>query len=310
MNLVNLQEYVRHWMILNNIESWKMADAVLFETPLTKEMLEEKSVPVYSLTELTDTNGIWWVLVSLLEKHPRLVVVLDALPVSSLLPALQALKHTHAGAVQKLTIINTSSWISWIKAKGANESSDCHFLQGLWVDCFDPSDVVTFFWLLDHKWVRYIRLQTGDYPSALYEWFTGELQEWWVLSLKSQWLSGAHGTILVSGRAGMDMVNSLVTLQKNEIMYDCFVAQQHSWAISDWLRDSLLQTERLIIVSDSNEDQLFHYAQALLFNAGLFETEVRAITPDVAAVTWFHDDYMYDQAGFGPHQFVEKLVVE
>lgn len=58
MNAINLQDYVRYGMILNNIQHMDAADAVVFEKELAPEIMEDKSVPVYALDNLTETDQL------------------------------------------------------------------------------------------------------------------------------------------------------------------------------------------------------------------------------------------------------------
>lgn len=306
MNTIHLQDYARHGMIATNIEHANLADAVLFEAMPSDEIIGQLTIPVYDFPTLTWWRALAGSIVWLANIHKRLVVVLDSLGIQDIVGLFQAVTDTPS-LFEKLIVINSSSWISGLKTKWYAEQYDISILSDLHVQIIDPADVVSFFRHLTLPGCSYVRLQSGQYPRALYEWYEGTPVAWHVVSLKDQWVSGHHGTVLSLWRATTELINVLISLQEVEKSYDCFVAQHYNWSITDALRDSLLQTERLIIVADSHAQPLKQYARAALFEAWLYEVEIGIICPEIASLTWMHDEYMYDQAGFSNGAFVEIL---
>ncbi len=305
MNPINLHQYIANWMILTNLAWRDLFDVIVYEN-FSNDIIElPKDIKLISLSNLGKWSWVAWKVATIQKTHKKVLVVLEHTPVTWLLSLLE----TPARKDESLIVISLGTGLSWIASFWKATTHDIWYIWATQTAIHDPHDVVQCFGLLEQQWKRYIRIQSWEYPPTLIE-SVPVINEWWLYNCIKHWLSWPNWTLLVWWRVSNELFYACSKLQEAWPMYDSFIVTDWNWAITDDLRNSLLNTEKLILVVDWNEKYAKQYAQSTLFNSGLYEVEVIIISPEVNGVTTTQIEYLYDQADFWVESFVQKLAID
>lgn len=302
MNPINLQAYIANWLVLTNLSWRNLYDVVVYESFTNSTIELPDDVTMVSLSQLSTT---WWIagkIKTLQKQYKKILLILENTPISWIIELLQI----PAWKGEKLTVIGLWTGLSWIYSLWTPIMHDIAYVWVTPISINDPHDVTQFFALLEQEWNNYIRIQSGEYPPTLLASVPVN-NEWGTYSCIPNWLSWPNGTILVWWRVSNELLYACTKLQDSSILYDCFLCTDWKWSISDELRDSLLRTEKLIIVIDWNEEYSKQYAQNILFWSGLYDVEVVILSPEIWWVTTTQVEYIYDQAWFGVEWFIQEL---
>jgi hypothetical protein len=86
-------------------------------------------------------------------------------------------------------------------------------------------------------------------------------------------------------------------LQEAGESMDCFITSAVDVAFSENLINSIRESESLWIVADQHNNQLWETSlKAKLWDLGLFETEIKFISPRLEKITSFLPEYIYEQS--------------
>jgi len=304
MNPINLYEYIKNGLVLTNLAWRDLFDVVVYESFTNTKVVLPKELPMLSLSDLGQWNGVAWKILELQKRYKKILFVMENTSVEQIISLLRIPEEKEA----TLTIVNLSSGLSWLVTSWKTHLEDIAVARTGKSSICDPHDVVQCFWLLEKEGNNYIRIQAGDYPPALVE-NVPTTNEGWLYSLIKHGLSWPMGTLIVWWRVANEILYACSKLQEESVMYDSFLCTDWRRSITDELRDSLLRTEKIIIVTDWDEEYMKEYTQSKLFQSWMYEVEVIIIAPDQANVTTTQIEYLYEQAWFGIEAFVEKLSI-
>ena len=103
-------------------------------------------------------------------------------------------------------------------------------------------------------------------------------------------------------------IHALQHLQDAGSAYDLFALADYDIQITDELKQSILKTEKLIVILDQKKRSLYEQTiKSKLRDAGLFDTEIRFIYPHTEKINTILPDYLWEQAGFDAQGLAEKL---
>lgn len=106
MQTINLTDYIRHGMLLKNLAANDLFDAIVYESFDNHQLDLPSEIDLHTLDQLGREFGSSGSMIALTEQYDRLLIVLDQLPSSYLLPLLSHPLNS------KTTIINLHAGVS------------------------------------------------------------------------------------------------------------------------------------------------------------------------------------------------------
>lgn len=304
MSFINLSDYILQWGILRNLSHSGQFDCIVYEQ-FTKEWFDiPTGITLRTFEELGIESWISWALAALETEYKSILVILDQTHRSECIPFLENYTPEEWSSIH---IISLHSGISGMLSGNWKRNTLGWVSIHTWAIVHDPFDVPSFFWWLEEKWIHMHMIHDGDYLSNLYLWNEDARSDEKLHGMTWFGFSGHNGTVICSGRVVSEVVWTLQVLQEQDHFYDLFVSELATPKITDDLRESLMKTERIIIISDQSTQVLYTMITTLLAVAGLSDMALEFITPNTEWVTTTQWEYLYEQANFGKAGLVEKL---
>lgn len=304
MSFINLSDYIIQWGFLRNLSHTGKFDCIIYEQ-FTKEWFDiPKWITLHTFQELWIERWISGTLSTIQSEYKRILLILDQVHRSELIPYLE---NYSPNDWESLHGIALHSGISWM-LNGIWKRNTLWWISiHTWAIVHDPFDVPSFFSWLEQPWVHLHMIHDWDYLSNLYMWNEEARSDETLHSLTWFWFSGHNGTLLCTGRVVSEVVWAVQVLQEQERFYDVFVSELSTPKITDELRESLIKTERLIIISDQSSQVIYTMITTLLDVAWLSEVAIEFVTPQTEWVTTTQWEYLYEQAKFSKEGLVERL---
>lgn len=298
MNTINLQAYINNGLILTNLASNKTYDCVAYDRFANDAIDLPEDLTMVDLSTYTPKHDIGGKLLSLAQRHKKILLILTQTPTSMIAHLLDDPR------LANLHIISTHH---------QSQQHDPAYIDATQFSLALPYDLISLFSILKQTHAWYVPIQPGEYPSKMIESTaendinTQEDTTGHLYDCRKHNLTGNHGTILTAWWATTQAIMAQNHLQDEEIGHDLFVATQRDRKITDWLRESLEKTQKLIVIYDGNETMVKNHVYAILFAAGFCDIDVEIITPTYTWTRSQHPEYRYQEAWFTAHEFVEKL---
>ncbi len=287
MNTLHLKKYVEQWMFLQDIPAPCDDQCIVFDTDLPDQIDENNNHKLVSLRSM-QWCWIWWKLLSLAKQHRHIIFIMTETSLNEISDDLDAITN-----YAPLLILNTNH---------IAQRRDLWVVFGRAIHCLDPVDLQSFQNILvDKQNPIYCRIQPWEYPQQLID---KNIERDQYVSVAPYWLQWNQWTVLCFGRITHECLHALHINQEQWWWYDCFFWLSAFLTITDQIRDSLLQTERLVLVWDHDWVFLDMYAKNLLYSQSLYDIDIQLVTPIYEWITTLHPDYFYEQAWF----WVEQLV--
>lgn len=304
MSFINLSDYISQGGILRNLSHSGQFDCVVYEQFVHEGFDMPEGVNLMTLSELAYTTDISGTIAWVAKTHKNVLLILDQIHRSQLMPLVEEFDQA---ALLSLHIVCLHSGISWLLTGIGlrNTTSAVSFHTAASVS--DPYDVPSFFTNLDKSGVHFHMVHDGDYPNNLFANHEEVRSEGSLQSMTGFGFAWHDGTIVCSGRISMEIIGTLQVLQQEGKFYDLFVCDAPFTTITSDLRDSLIKTEKLIIIWDHDEKVAHIFWSTLLYTQWLYETHIQIITPQTEGVNTTQWEYLYEQAWLGREALMEKL---
>lgn len=305
MSFIHLSDYISQWALLRNLSlSWQF-DVVVYEQFALEWFEVPEWISLHTFQDLDYNYGWSWMLQWVASKYKSILLIIDQTHRSDYTQALQLLEESES--LQRLHIICLHSGISWMMSGIGVRNTTAWVTFHTWATVHDPYDVPSFFKNLDKTWVHLHTIHDWDYPNNIFESSPESRVDESLQNMSEFGFAWHDGTVVTSGRVVPQVMWALQLLQDNAKFYDLFVSDAPFTTVTTDLRDSLMKTEKLIVIWDHDKKVLHIFWTTLLYTAGLYETEVVIITPSVEWVTTTQSEYLYEQSGFGKVGLIEKL---
>lgn len=299
MSNINLFKYIDNWLLLKNLAENDLYDGIVFESFDNDQLERPENIPVHKLNQ-TNTHQLAWACQAYHEQYDRLLLILKDSSIHYLWKFL-----AHSDETKKVTIINLWTWISGQLIKWEAETHDISLLVEHNRSVAEPFDFVSFFKMLEHDSLQYIRIPHKERSSNLLQSEWAVLSESGLLDLTSFELSGDDGTILCPWGHINECIQA-VEMSK-EKSYDLFVLYNYSFTLTDSFKASLEKTEKLMLLLDQdNVSTYVDIVKSKLYEHWMNNIDIVVITPDTKLTT-NQAEHIYEQAGFGIEWIVEHL---
>jgi hypothetical protein len=305
MSFINLSDYISQWALLRNLGlSWQF-DVIVYEQFALEGFEVPEWVNLLTFQDLDYSHGWSSMLQWVASTYKNILLIIDQTHRSDYTQAIQLLEESEN--LQRLHIICLHSGISWImRGNGVrNTTAWATFHTGATVH--DPYDIPSFFKNLAKTGVHLHTIHDWDYPNNIFESSPESRIDEPLQAMSEFGFAGHDGSIVTSGRVVPEVMWALQVLQEKTTFYDLFVSDAPFTTITTDLRDSLMKTEKLIVIWDHDKKVLHIFRTTLLYTAGLYETEVIILTPSIEWVTTAQSEYLYEQANFGKAGLIDQL---
>lgn len=197
-----------------------------------------------------------------------------------------------------ITLVNPAAGLWSFALRGKWDYADISQAMTFWFDVFDPYCIENMIEKIVHVWgKKYIRINTHLISKDQYPPLTPEAQETDIYNLKWLWFSGDHGTIIALGSSILDLFHTSTLLQEKWELMDCFISTRSDVVFCESLIASIRESEHLWIIADQYHNTLWEQnIKAKLWDLGLFETDLKIISPRLDKVTSSLEEYIYEQA--------------
>lgn len=277
MDAINLSEYVRHWLLLTNLEDKNLFDQVIY---------------------------LWWkgdvFELKIDSKIKSLLIILDSFSLNSFWSEINALEIN-------VCILNLDVWISSIWKKISPEIEDLSLLLQSKFSIYEPYDFVNFFSLLENDEAKkYFRLSSQNLTWKV-QVEDAVAYQTDLLDLSMSWLSGSDATFLFSWSMLAQSVYVIKSLQESGVFVDLFVFSNYQFPFSDALHASIAKTEKLFFVVDHKVNKAILESYQLAIKNIIPNVKIWFITPNYNLISSIDLDDKYMQAWFGQQELFDRI---
>jgi len=309
MNNLDLVNYIRHGMILKNLEEKHMFDAIIYESFDNKKIEIPENIHIETL-DTYSLHNVQAQLTALYEYYDHICIILDSLCLEDICWFLSTL-HTD-NEDKKVTIINLWTWASGLLHKWKAEIHDISISIEYGAQTFEPHDFVSMFSYLwqEHAAISYIRVPHKEFSGNLMPGVEID-SDAWITDLSTYELSGSDTTLLCHGWHITSCIQAHEALKHAGKSCDIFLA--HTYTLPqehDTLLASLQKTKQLIVVMDQHEVSMYqYYITTWLYNSWVTDiVRIQFITPDISTITTNQMPAIYEQANFGAEWIVSQIL--
>lgn len=183
MEGIQLDEYIRHGMILKNIAHMEntSVDAVIFESFDNPHI----NIPEHIIVHTLDTiqrDSIVAQIIAYTQQYDSILVVLDSLLLEDITPYMRYIadkitQDPNFAVEKKIHLINLCSGLSGIFHKGNADMYDTSIAHTYAIPTYEPYDFVSLFHCIENSAtpLQYIRLTHARYPWNLFQQNTPNL---------------------------------------------------------------------------------------------------------------------------------------
>lgn len=299
MNIVNLYEYIKNWLILRNFEKKPPFDLVVYESFDNNEVTIHPKIKLKTLDDLWYEFGISWVLSWLSNEYKNILFIIDKLNYIYLIPFLRNLWKN------KVTIINLWAGISGHINKWNPDMEDIWVLTNFNINIYEPYDFVNFFDILNNKENNYIRIANKELPMNLF-WEKAPAKSD-IVSLREFELSWDKWTIITTWYMSTDIINAASKLKEKWKNYDIFLLSNYRFQLTDELKNSIKNTENLIIFLDQNTNsQYINYIKSQLLENEI-NTKITVFYPKTDWLGTILVDHIFSECNFDSDKIYKNL---
>jgi hypothetical protein len=304
MSFIHLSNYISQWWVLRNFSLGGQFDCIVYEHFVKEWFDMPEGLVVRTFEELWIEHSLSGALDTLSKEYKKILIVLDQTHWSDTIPFLESYSPQEWESIH---IIALHSGISWLLSGNGTRNTWSWISIHSSARVHEPFDVPSFFQWIEASWIHLHSIHDWEYVNNLFTWNEDARGDEPVHGMTWFGFSGHNGTVVCSWRVVSEVVWALQVLQQQEHFYDLFVSEYATPQITEELRESLLKTQRLILISDQSTQVLYTMITTLLAVAWLNEIAVDFITPQTEWVTTTQWEYLYEQANFGRVGLVERL---
>lgn len=303
MQAINIADYIRSWNILNNFQEKNPFDLIVYEKLPENSKIKWLEDKIISLEDERFDFWINWKLMAASEKYKNILIIIDQINIWYLLPFIQKSKNTN------FSIINIWSWYSSFINKQVPETADISLLQNFNIEIKEPIDFVSFFGFLWNNNKQYIRIPEKELPWTISkDWEDNLDTNEKLISLKEFWLTWEDGTILVWASMVWEIVQATSLTRQEDKNYDVFCVTDYTFLLSEDIKESIKNTEKLIIILDQNEIKWFeNKIKSVLFDNQIIDVQIYFIQPNQLPTT-SSKEYIQENIQFWWEGIYEKLI--
>lgn len=300
-NTANLYYYIKYWLFIKNFEENNPFDLIIFEDFENKEISFSPKVNIKTMKDYWYDFSASWFLSAQTKWYQNILVIIDNLNVSYLLPFIKW------NLDKNFTIINLWTGISSFINKPIPELDDISTLTNYDINVYEPYDVNIFFKMLNNRWRNYIRIANKELPIDLM-W-----TEWWDLNdgsitLTENMITWDNWTLIIPAYMLPECLLTIETLQKDWNHYDGFLIYDYNFELNNEIQESIKKTENLIVILDQTNSNYENKIKAMLWDKWLFDSQIKFIYPDVKAVTTNLADFIFQQWKFDWHGIYDAII--
>lgn len=277
-------------------QAYKQYDTIIFQGQWTSD---HKQIII---VDKDSSHGLDAIVGHHLEQGKHILLILTTAWVDEVLSIMEW--------ANQITIINTHAGLGSFEATGKRDTWDISKTMSYGFDVYDPHTTKELSKeILGASGKVYIRTNTHllsaeNYPVLKWEWAKKML-----FSLQWQGFSGGHWTIIWLWSSIVDIFHTGVLLQEAGESMDCFITSAVDVAFSENLINSIRESESLWIVADQHNNQLWETSlKAKLWDLGLFETEIKFISPRLEKITSFLPEYIYEQSEMDGQWIAKRIL--
>ncbi|UFX83041.1 hypothetical protein [Candidatus Absconditicoccus praedator] len=303
MQAINIADYIRSGNILNNFQEKNPFDLIVYEKLPENSKIKGLEDKIISLEDERFDFGINGKLMAASEKYKNILIIIDQINIGYLLPFIQKSKNTN------FSIINIGSGYSSFINKQVPETADISLLQNFNIEIKEPIDFVSFFGFLGNNNKQYIRIPEKELPGTISKDGEDNLDtNEKLISLKEFGLTGEDGTILVGASMVGEIVQATSLTRQEDKNYDVFCVTDYTFLLSEDIKESIKNTEKLIIILDQNEIKGFeNKIKSVLFDNQIIDVQIYFIQPNQLPTT-SSKEYIQENIQFGGEGIYEKLI--
>lgn len=305
-NITNIVEYVRSGRILENIEANNWFDIVIFETRkyIEKDFLEKKyNFDILFLEDVAFDFGISGIVKWLIDTKKKWLVILDKFNSFYLLPLLNILKDFQN---RKVFILNLNVWITSRIFKMEPDYNDVWLFLDYWINIWEPMDLLKLFEIFEKNEIWYIRISNKDYALNVFEWWERQKVNS-ILNFSEYGISWINWTILAFGYMIPHVLQAMDSLNSEWLFFDLFWVLNYNFNFSQEIVDSISNTEKLIVIADTNSKNFENLLKAKLYDLNMPEVVLKIIKPEYNKIQTNQIDYIFEQAWFDYISLVRKI---
>lgn len=308
MDTIQLANYIRHGMMLKNLATHNIFDAIIYETFPSSAQEESYQLPIFTL-DMSNQTTINAQLMAYAASYERILVILDTLHLHHIMSFLHTLQR-ETSSEQKVTIVNIGTGASGVPIKGTGELHDIGLAMEYGWSTFEPYDFISFFSMLNQEdqACSYLRIADTAYAGTLFP-DTPALEDG-VYDLTTHGLKGTSTTLVCTGPHIMQGIQAHEILAQQNISCDVFLLLQYGLWDQQALLSSLEKTKKLVLLLDQSAYSCYtFYVQSRLFEQGIHDLiSFQVITPDMERLRMSPSVSLYEQIGFAPEDIAHSII--
>ena len=318
--MINLSQYFANGLFLQNIDDTHPFDAIIFEkfsqqqrdtvladlthAPNIYALIDDSNKNNQHNTTINDLSLIGLV-EALAQTHTRILIVLDKLPLQSILPTLT--RHSH------ISCINLHTGISSLGNKLHYEGNDIAQWIINTIPVLEPFDFLHAIDLLHTSEQCIMRLVDKELAQSILGNEQQDMRKLMhqssLINMGNVWINGDVWTLLIGGSLLGETITALQSVNEQGKFFDLFSINNYLFSMSDELAESIEKTEHLITIIDQDNHARVHtYLKALLRSKQITDCEITTISPNTKKVTSTEPAYSYDQAWLWVETLVTRLM--
>ncbi len=304
MNEIDIIEYIRQWLILQNLQQESHFDCIFFED-LDSKIIDQHSskLNIKTLKDFWFDFSINWKLISEIDRSKNILVVIDSLNINYLVPFIKKAKEKNIN----FCIINLWAGTSSALNKNIIEGDDVSLMLNYDVDINETFDFVTLFNFLNKKNQNYIRIphKTLTWNMIKDNQIQININEN-IISFKEAGLAWYDWTIITWASIMQDTIQYTSIARQNWKNFDVFCVLNYNFNFTEDLAQSIKSTEKLIIVIDQIYNENFtNKIKAKLWDMWFIDCKIIVISPSLPITTkvkehfweniWFDWMWIYEK---------------
>ncbi len=295
MEIINLVNAIQEWHFLRH-------EILPFDLIVWEKMPKDpdEKYKHMQLAEVSYDFGVAGKMAALSEKYERILLITETLSAIYLVPRLSNLpKKANA------TVLQLNAGIAGFMSKSNPDLQDIPLMMP-YANVREVYDQVSLFDALGQKGKNYIRVSHGDTQDAVFE---KKLKaEGGIVDLRAHDFEGIAGTMIAPGDLLVHAIHAAQHLKQEGKSYDLFGLVDYNFSIGAALKESIIKTENIVFLLDQQPGVMYEsFVKAKLWDAGLVDTQIHFIYPDIEKINTILPDHLWDEANRDGMGMAEKI---
>ncbi len=287
MEIVHLVSHIEQGFFLHD-------DILPFDVIVWEEKPADISISKGKYTHMTLADvsydfGLSGKMAAVTEKHDRVLLIVKTINTMYLLPWISSLDEK-----KNVTIVTLGAGVASYAIKSQPEMMDVAMVMPYMSVC-EVYDKTSLDHTLSEGGKKYVRVPHGETNSTVFE--KKVKSDKGITDLRTLGFEGVAGTVIAPGGVLVNTIHALQHLQNEGKTYDLFALDEYDFQIGKALKESIIKTENVILLLEQRYGT--HYpsiVKAKLWDAGLVDTEVHVLYPQIDEINTILPEYLWEQA--------------